>query len=350
MFNSLTFIFILLSFIALISGTKKYSQNQFSNVAYLVLFVTLFVIAGSRYGDRDYFNYVDAFIEAPEWSEKSITMEFGYRYLGLLLKRIGFSVRDFFLFYSFLSVGIMFLFIRKLSPFIFVSVLIYFSHVYIYRDMLQIRAALSIGLAMFSIPYIEKRNFVKTFSILLFCNFFHFVSAFFIIVYFLYPYINSKRVIYTILLGCVFGMLLNESFFEYILTLFDIRLLRLYIQDESYYYDLGLLNPVLIKHIIILIPILYNYDFFKRKVKYFEVYLTSYVMACFFLSAFSSFAIIAARIATLFSNVEHILLPSLMLLNKYRILTLILIITYSFIAFYAKWEEIKEVKLIFDLF
>ncbi|MFB9107995.1 EpsG family protein [Flavobacterium gyeonganense] len=345
MLKVLIVLYILLVFFTFFDYIKLVAKVKLS-IAILLYFI-LALICGLRFGDRDYGVYMASFDQAPNWGESAMNMEPNYRYLAYGFKMLGFSWEFFVLFFAFFSVGLMFLFLKKYTPFIFLAVLIYFSHAFILRDMMQIRSSLAIGIVMFSIPYIENRNFLKTLFIVLFSGLFHFVGYFFIIIYFLYPWFSIKRAIYVLLIGMIIGGVLNQTFFEYILEITNLQIIYYYLNDELYNYNLGLLNPVLIKHILVIVVLLINYDFFKQKVPCFDVMITSYLVAFFCLSAFNSFALLAGRIGTLFSNVEHVLIPSLFFL-KYKRITLFLIIAYSFVAFHAKWEDLSLVQFVFD--
>ncbi len=346
MLESLILVYLLIAFCSFLDLILI--PLKLKKVIYVFLGFILIFISGLRYGDRDYFNYINGYNQAPLWDSEFMQMEIGYRYLAYLLKIFGFSAEAFIFIFSILSVTIAFIFFRKYTPFVFLAVLIYFSHVFLLRDMLQIRSALSIGIVMFSIPYIEQRSLKKAIIIISIAGLFHFLSYFFVLVYFLYPFLTKKRAIYIVLLGFLLGMVINLTFFEYLFKLTKINILHWYLHgNELYKKSLGLLNPVLLKQLIILLIVILNYDLLEVKVPYLKVLLTSYVVACFWLSAFNDFSIFAARISTLFSNVEHILIPSLLFLKGKEIYFLG-ILAYTYVAFYVKWEDLELLKFVFN--
>lgn len=342
----LSLLFLSLIFFCFLDYVKVPYNAKF--FVFLVFYVLLSLVAGFRAGDRDYDNYIVAYNEAPNWGSSSLSMEIGYRYLNLMFKYLGLSAQGFLILFAFISVGLMFVFFKRNTKFLILAVLIYFSHVFILRDMLQIRSSLSIGLAMLTIPYIENRKFWKTLLICLIASLFHFVGGLFILVYWIYPHLTKRRAIITITMGILIGFVVNEAFFLKILELTQFQLLYFYLADDKYNYSLGLLNPVLIKHLIVVLVVFCNFDKLKNRIPAFQVLFTSYVVAIVWLSAFNNFAIFAARVATLFSNVEHILIPSFLYLREYRAIALILIICYCLFSFLSKWEEIGKIHFFFN--
>jgi hypothetical protein len=345
---ALTIVFCLLSilsFIEILKVKEKYNKTLFF-LSYIVLSLT----AGLRYGDRDYFAYINAYNHAPNWDVGESFMEVGYRYAGYFFKILGFSAEQFLFIFAFLSVGLIFIFIKRYTPFVFTAVFIFFCHTFILRDMLQIRSSLSIGIAMLAIPYIENRKFVKTLSVIIFAGLFHFVGYFFIVLYFLYPFFSKKRIAIFIITGVILGIILTQDIYYKILDLTNFQKLYLYLVDTQYNYSLGLLNPVLIKTMLFLIIFLFSYDILI-KVPHFKILLSSYAIACFILSAFSNFAILAGRIGTLFSNVELVLLPFLLYLpriKRHRGLFFVVIICYCAVMFFYKWQDLTIIKFVFQ--
>ncbi|REA62500.1 hypothetical protein DSL64_09635 [Dyadobacter luteus] len=353
MYSYLLLVFVLLAFVSLCELLPL--QKDLKLVIYIIVCILLVFTASTRYGDPDYTNYLKKYYKVPDWGNESvilspqIRMEPGYMFLSGLSRTIGLKFQAFIAIIAFSSITSCLVFFRRYTPYYFLAVLIYFSHVFILRDMLQIRAGLSIAIAMFALPYIEKRNLARTAMILGFAAMFHFVGLFFFIVYFSYPYLlKTKTQLILLGIGLLIGGFLGIAFFKLLQKTINNPILWNYIVDSRYSYTLGLLNPVLIKHFVVLAVLIKNKEFFEKHIPHFNVLLVSYVIAAFWLSAFNMFAIFAGRIATLFSNVEHVLIPSILLLKKYRYFAFIMIVAYCCVAFFSKNKDLKQLDFFFN--
>ena len=101
-----------------------------------------------RNGVADFLEYVDMFNETPFLNEfrltniKNIHGEVGFLFLISIIKTIGLGERFLFWVVGFLSVGLTLYYYIKKSPYFIISLLIYFSHTFLLRDMIQIRSGL----------------------------------------------------------------------------------------------------------------------------------------------------------------------------------------------------------------
>lgn len=315
----------------------------------LVFFITF------RYGDHDYIPYVNIFKASSDLQSLSdyrkLHGEIGYLFLNKIINILGGNEILLFFIVGSVSVFLTIKFYRAYTKYIFIALLIYFSHVFLLREMIQIRSGLAIAIIMFSIPYVHQRRLGPFLTIVLTAGLFHTVSYLFLLVYFLYPYFNfSKRqVVIVLVAGVILGLLLTLERLEKVLGAIGAPTLVLnYLKNDEYNFSLGLLNPVLIKHFLV-IYFIYKYrEPIEKEVPYFNVLFLSYIIGAFWLSAFNDFAIFSARIATMFSNVEHILIPSLLYLKRQKLMVFLLIVLYSLFSFLSKWNMIKDWSFVFD--
>jgi len=307
----------------------------------LVFFVTF------RFNVPDYDNYVDMFWDVMfsfnTSANSDIHGEFGYLFFNAFIKVLGGNPIILFAVVGSLSILFTAIFYRKYTRYFLIALLVYFSHIFLLREMIQIRSGLAITITMFAIPYVEQRKLFRFLSVILIAASFHMICLLFIIVYFLYPVLqNSRYQIMVLVAGLVLGVTFNLSVIEKILTMCNAPPIVIgYLYDEQYNFSLGLLNPVLIKNLVVITVLISQRKFFVQNITHFNVLLISYIIGTFWLSAFSSFAIFSARIATMFSNVEHVLIPSLLLLNKYKLLIYVMIILYCVYSFFSKWPMLS---------
>lgn len=346
----MSILLILLLIFFVISACLDYFriQKEVKIACLSIAFMFLCFVVTFRYGVHDYDSYVSMFNDVPLlWgggSYSDIHGEIGFLYLNSIIKSFGGSEILMFFVVAATTLALTFIFYRRYTKYYLIALLIYFSHVFLLREMIQIRSGLAVALVMFAIPHIYNRKFIPAFLIIFLASLFHSISWLFLLLYFLYPYLKSTRNQVIILVtGVVLGIIFTIDVLEKIMIMVGAPTLVLsYILDDQYNFSLGLLNPVLIKHIVVLIFIYKHKTVLEKKIMHFDVLLVSYVMAAFWLSTFNSFAIFSARIATMFSNVEHVLIPSLLYVTRYKRIVFWLVILYSLFSFFSKWDMLKS--------
>lgn len=323
-------------------------------IAFVLTGLVLIFVASLRYGDRDYRNYEDVYANLTPLFEQGkgidLHVEPGYALLNRICKTIHVGTIGVFFIMALSSVSLTLNFFRKHTDFFFIALIIYFSHVFLQRDMLQIRSGLAASIALYSLPYVSKRKFIPFLLILLLSMSFHAGSAIVLIVYFIFPLLqkNSKREIYLVSSGFFIGVLLTAPMLDYFFTtVFYIPGVSLYTKDPDNFKALGLLNPVLLKSTLLFI-ILYHYrEELRQKVKYFDVFVVSLSFSIFWLAAFNQFAILAARLATYLSNTEHLLIPALFYTRMNKLLLWVIVICYCLFMFSAKFEIFEDLSFYF---
>jgi len=347
---SIVFVFLIaVSFLDLVKNTLTIRI-----IILLFIGVLLATIAGLRYGDRDYYNYVDIYESSSklfaEFDTTDIHGEPGYLFVNRICKTVGIGTVGLFMIMSFSSVFLSLNFFRKYSPYFLVAVLIYFSHVFLLRDMMQIRAGLAASISLYALPYIERRRFLPFLLLLVSAALIHAGVLILIPLYIAYPYYlkHKSSVKYLVAFGFVLGLILNAGVIQYLITRFlNIPAVTIYLEDPEYFASLGLLNIVLVKNLILFCFLIYYRKEIEEKVVHFDVFLLCFAVGVFWLSAFNHFAIVAARLATYFSNTEHILLPALFFTRINRFVLWVVIVVYCIVMFASKFEIFKEMTYIF---
>src|SRR5215217_1416541 len=230
----------------------------------IILGVVLALVAGLRYGDRDYFSYLDIYESTTrlftDFDATEIHGEPGYLLLNRVCKTLSLGLTGVFLIMSFSSVALCLNFFRKNTPYFLLALLIYFSHVFMLRDMMQVRAGLAASISLYALQYIGKRKFLPFILIILLAASMHTGVLILILAYLSYPlylkYPGSVK--YLVVLGFLIGLLLNAALIEYLVTnFFNLPGVSVYLADPEYFASLGLLNLVLIKNVILLGFIIY---------------------------------------------------------------------------------------------
>ena len=348
-------LFLVFLFLTVVSFTDLVKCPLALRITLLIVSgILLALVAGLRYGDRDYVNYLEMYSDAPTLFSGVDTSvlhgEPGYIFINSFFKTIGVGSVGVFLFMSFSSVSLSLNFFRKNSPYFLIAVLIYFSHVFMLRDMMQIRAGLAASISLYALRYIQDRRFLPFLGVILLAASFHSGVLILILAYLTFPYFRGRdtRIKYVAGLGFILGLLLKASIIEFIITtFFNIPAVAIYLAEPEYFVSLGLFNIVLLKNVLLLILVFYYKEDIKEHVPNFDAMLISLALGIFWLSAFNNFAIFAARLATYFANVEHILLPALFLTKLNKFLLWGIVVCYCLVMYLSKFSIFNEMTYLF---
>uniref|UniRef100_UPI004048EA31 EpsG family protein n=1 Tax=Aliarcobacter sp. TaxID=2321116 RepID=UPI004048EA31 len=347
-------IFIILSLFTFLDFTKNKNLKYIKLVLVFLVFIILSLFAGLRneHVGADYFNYIKMFEYAPSLdnifdfqSFLLVSTEPFYYALNVFTKTLFDSYYSIFLLTALLAVGINSYNYNKYSPFVILSLLIYFSHLFLYKEMIQIRAGLASAILLFSIQYLYNKEKIKYFGVVLVASLFHSGALIFLPFYFFYKFNISNQTYYKLLAFSIVMYLLVDS--KNLLLMFnDLGILPYavynYLIWDKYNYSLGLFNPVTIKQFLVVLFLLKYRNLLSEKVNYFDAMLYLYIISTAWLIFFADFAIIAARVATFLSIVDVILLPSLIYVFKQKRLIYFAIWLYALMMLYLN-IEVKEV-------
>ncbi len=346
---------LLFCFISLFAVTDWVDSSK---KKYLIMCFFIFVLsffAGMR-GEsvgNDYWEYVSIFRAVSDVRDvingsinySEIHGEFLYASLNTFIKIFSTDYFWLFLIVAVLSVSINLYHIRKYSPFIVLSILLYFSHVYFYKEFIQIRAGLAGAILFFSIKYIEQRNFLKFSCVVIVASLVHTASLVLFGVYFLSFFKLSKtKAICLILLAVIIGSIswVHVTLNHLVELGYVPQSILNYVYWERYNYSLGLLNPVSVKQILVLVFLTFYREKLAEHIKDFNAMYYMYFCSTLWIIIFNEFAILAARVATFMSIAEFILIPAVILLFRQKKFMYSIVYLLCFLMFYLN-IFIKEV-------
>ncbi|EPW6984071.1 EpsG family protein [Vibrio parahaemolyticus] len=311
--------------------------------AYLIAFAGL---RGVGVGADDA-NYLHMFHKIPniiDWiygdfvyTFNAVWMEPGYIVYGAIFKTISEHAIAIFLPVAFLSLSIASYSYYKLSPIFFISLLLLFSHNYLYRDINQIRSAIVCALGLVLIINLHKDRFFLSFFTVITAITFH-MSA---IVYFVAFVLNKikynkkfilKAVLFSIFIsvtGVVSSLISNLTFLGPI----SVKLAG-YTSTEKYVNSVGLFDVTNVKNMFVFFLLYTQWDLLYRRYKTFPLLFVFFAFGTAWRIGFSELGIISARIATLFTISEVIILPMFASVFKSKFLPTVMIIIYAFIMLY----------------
>ena len=334
----------LFSFFMLLA-IADFGDRKAKSLALVVSFLCLSLFASFRYDVSDYKNYVEIFFLIPNniniflAEAENIHGEYGYLILNFIIKYLGGSFLIVSVIVATSSVFLNLKVISKLSLFPILSVIFYFSHLFINKELILLRTGLASSIIIFGIYLFIKR---KSYVLLLFSIFiasaFHMAALVALVLPVALRLKISNKILFLITLILFFCAAFNLYATNLVINLFNNlglmpNNLTIYINYDAYNNEIGAFNLKTVLQLTTSCVLLHYRKFLKDKIIGFDVLLTTYLLSTIILLAFADFAIMAARLATMLSNVEFILLPSLVLLIRRveRVVPHLIIIGFSFI-------------------
>lgn len=303
-------VFILLLMLA---TTEVMIKNKKISV---IIAIIMSVLAGLRfntgYDFKPYSNFYSEIDNISDIFNGSIDAEPGFLFLNFLFKTIGFNFYFFILFFSLLSILLLWYFVYKFTDFPSLVLVYYFARYFLVRDMGQIRSALACIILLYSIPYIIKQEPVKFLTIIFIASLFHVTAWFFIIAYIfniLFKDITIKSVITLLFVSFFIGLLVQ--FPDLYIWIVPDRYIP-YFTNPSYTNGQWIFNPVLwMQLLLFLATIVFVRPTNLENKNKLIVILKIYLIASLILIAAGFLGTVGGRISTLYATSEILVVPVL---------------------------------------
>jgi len=303
----------------------------------IIIFLILFFISGFKiFGPgNDYDSYYSMVVF------KDYVLEYKEIFLRLIifLNDILFNsnITTFFLIFTIIGLSLKFIAFYRLSPYPYLTILIYFLSYYWLHEYIQIRAGVATGLFLLATKDLsdgKKWNyFIKSFFAILF----HWSSIILIPIYFIRK-INLKSMIILPLVG-IFLFFLKfdlEGLIIYYLSLtgLDFTYYRLYAgyKDQINVFNLITISFMLIYVIITILIVIKNEIFTKYEIVLYKLF--SLGIFIFFVTSKLNSPVVAFRLQEYINVVLLILLPSIICKFKQKYIIASIIVAYFCLYFY----------------
>lgn len=304
---------------------KNVPVNTLVFYASIIILVTF---AGLRYDvGMDDSNYEEFYLyvkSMPLFSfhlGDDLLIEPGYLLLNKIAVLFSSTVTGIFLLTALVAVGLNIYAYKRLSPFFALSVLLYFCHSFLYREMNQVREGVACAICINLIPLLAQKKWAPLTIGILIAALFHAVALVFFLTY-ITPFLKFKSSTLLIILGIVvlvgtvlpLGNITALAFSSLASSNSILSKASVYINSE-YNVKLGVLtNPTTLKQLVFFVALTLGRKKLKQQVPFFDVMLMIYFISVCWLVLFNDFGIMAGRVATIFSTVEVVLVPCLLLL------------------------------------
>lgn len=300
----------------------------------MVSFVLLLLFAGLRYKvGYDYDNYekvatyvannLPIFVEPVFW---------------LLIKAIQIFTTNYQVFVfsiALVSLSIKFSFLSKYSYIPLLSVLVYYSRIYLNGDFGQLRQGLALGIVLFTYPALLNRKIVHFSLLMLLASMIHASAILFYPIYFVaHKYYSRKFIIGSIFIAMIIAFIdikvvLSQTLAVFLPPGLALKLLFYTATEE----ELGITFSVILRLIIILLCLTVFWQKIKADYNFnavFNVYFFGYL----FYLVFNSLPQLGGRGSMYFQQFELLLFPLMLCLLRDNILK---ILFFLFLAFYSFW-------------
>jgi hypothetical protein len=338
--DSYVFLFSILATLALAGECKQFKQLRI--VFYILCSALVFAFAAFRAAgvgadDLAYIRIFDSIRSdgfSFEYLAKSYT-EYGVEpFFYIVNVLVGFVDDGYtYLFFgvAFISVGIAARRYFLLSPAPLLSLILFFSHTFLYRDINQIRAACAAAIALYVIEFVQRRDFLRFVIVVILCASFHVASVALLLLAILFL-VNPSRLlaIFTVLVGMSASVVGAGRFIGYVpMPSVIAGKIRSYSENAQYSHSLGFLDITNIKNVVVFFVLAIFWSRLSKKVRYFDVMACIFAFGVAWRLIFADFSIIAGRVSTFFTITEVLLVSSLVVLFRQRIIPYFIVLIYA---------------------
>lgn len=341
--------FLIVSFGAI----YKYRLTKSSVWLFFFLgFVFFFIAAFRAEGvDNDYANYLLCITVGSGMRDQS------FNFIAYVCYNILGSARLVFVIYALLSVSLLFFGLKKLAPYFFLSIMVYYSTSYVVHDLNAIRAGVAVGFVFFAIHYWINDRMWKTFLFLALATFFHSTFSLFFVLYFILK--DNKRYLIGYILLVPIGYFAYFARIDALSLLLKIPILEVQTMAVAYNdWNKDLVSTVnvfsvlvLIKMLIFSVLVLYR-KLLSEEYQGFYLYFKMYSLGLFFLIFFAALPGAAFRISDMLWVSECLLLPMLIkIINPRWVVTLLIILLCVFFVWlnYIQSNFVRPYEFNFEL-
>ncbi|WP_455962980.1 EpsG family protein [Bacteroides bouchesdurhonensis] len=351
------FIFVILAFFSFTDVlVVKRSQRLW---ILLGIWFLLTSFAGLRYNDPDWMGYA-TFYEQIATGNGEGSADVGFNLLCYFLSLFTSHPLILFVVVASLSVGLNLNSFLKYSPFFLICTLFYFVHLFVLKEMIQIRAGLASAICLLSIRYLIENQYKKFILIWLLAISVHLTAVIFFLVFIMHCLKPSRKMLIYLLVICIligvfypFGQIIKS-----VVGLNGIEMGRLndYIAygDEKYGGKLGVFSNInTIKYLLISVILLFYNSKLSVLNKYYYILLCSYITGTCWLLLFNDFSIVGARLSNILTSVEPILISYLCFLfvpnSRWFCCLCIIVLAFVILQFNMGPDRVEPYQFYFSL-
>jgi hypothetical protein len=275
----------------------NFNDSRIDNLCFIAISIVLFIMAATRdFTGYDWLNY-HYFYDVLQRQEMPFFEALFHLYVEPGFSLLNIIIPDFYLlllFVAIITVPVRLWAINKYSEAKYVSLLMYFTSIFLAYDMGIMRQAISISALFIGLQYIRDRKLLKFLLVILAGSFFHLSTLVFIPLYFVNFRNFSRKIIYIATgIALVFYFIDLSQVLAFFINLIHNEFITERL-DEYLRYNNDLLLS-LVKRIVILIFFVEFYKRYKVVDKMSLIFLNGYVLSVIFMAFLSSIPIFGER-------------------------------------------------------
>lgn len=318
-------ILFVISLFAILEIILKFdTKEHLINISLYWLFVVVLIcFAGLRTMGADYVNYLEIYqtLKKPNsWNDWVVlTIEPGFKLLISLFTSTSFHTALFAV--ATIAVLLKAFFLKKYSPYPLLSLAIYFTSIFIIKEMGQIRHGIAMGIVLWSFDALFDNKRRKFLLITIFAILFHW-SAFCVLPLYFFGNKKIPNYLYASFLGIIL-MMVFFNFTAIIANIIDLVPIpglegraNMYLSANGQFSEKLGLNSTLVLLIVVMVVMLVFRDRLTKKYPYFDVILNIYILGIFYFGFFNSISEFAQRLTIYFRMIDMLILP--MIVSVFR--------------------------------
>ncbi len=327
-------LFVILLVIAFLAFFEDKEMQEHRWLLFTVATILTLYVAFRPAGiDNDYNSYLGYFKNptgvAALLTEPTFKMINGFaRYCGMPLLL--------FVIYAFLAVPLKICAIKRMSPYWYLSIVIWVTHLFVIQEMTQIRAAVSTGIFLFSLPVLAEGKKLKFALYVVLAILFHYSALV------LLPLIligNKKLSRFARLLLIIFPLIMYSSpmatmdmlkmipipFIQQKLQMYE----ELMIYEGGVWGDINVYNIMALFRLFAYYVLIWKYDYLSDKYPYMPMLLKVFCYSICMYVGLSFLPPIAMRIGEYISIIDCVMFPLLAVLIRPHWLGRLLVLLYA---------------------
>lgn len=344
---------LLISFILIIFFLQigiPFEEKTRKYINYLIIIVYLLFFGFRGFIGWDWYSYYPFFNSLNLSSIDTSFYDIGFVYYTYIIKLVFNDYNVFIFINSLINIILLYIIFNRYLPqkYFALALVIFLSFEGIKFEVDLLRNIKSVFLFIFSIKYIEKRNFFK-FLLLNICGFlFHWSSiVYFPLYFFIYKKINIKYlIIFFIFSNVIFLSQIEyiKPFFYYISNLFFKNKIDSYLNNSMFGSAYGITLIYIEKLFISMLIFMYYGYLSKTRIN--VILINSFFISIIISFLFSEIYIVVARLSVLFIYSYWLLLP--ILIKNSRLSRPVLILFFVLFAMLKTYRNTNYVMYKYD--
>ena len=241
-----------------------------------------------------------------------------------------------FVIYAFLAVPLKVFAIKRLSPYWYLSILLWFTHLFVIQEMTQMRVAVATGIFLFSLPFLADGHKGKFALCLTFAVLFHYSALALLPLIFLgnKDLSRTMRVALIVLpimmyafpfIGMDMLKLIPIPFIQQKLQMYE----ELMIYEGGVWADINIYNAMALVRLFAFYMLLWKYDYLKEKYPYMSILLKIFCYSICVYVGLSFLPPIAMRVEEFIAIIDCIMFPMLAVIVRPHWLGRLLVVLYA---------------------